>query len=98
MWAREAIKLTVDGKEEFGTKTPNGKTHIEYPVQGLPEVVVSGGFIDYGSGSPQPIPARPCKYRIGPKDGVPDTGDYYVQGGEINYSGFSVGIGVRYQF
>jgi len=44
--------------------------------------------------------------RAGPKlhvnlpqsDGVPDPGYYYIQGGEIDYKGLSIQVGVRYTF
>jgi opacity protein-like surface antigen len=98
IWAREAIRITTDGKEEFGTKTPNGRTDIAYPVDGLPVVIVNGGLIDYASGPPEQDQNDMCKFHRSPKDGIADPGNYYVQGGKIKYSGFTVGLGVRYQF
>ncbi len=31
-------------------------------------------------------------------DGILDIGRYYVQGGDLKYNGFSLGIGIRYTF
>ncbi len=42
MWANDAIEVTVDGRENFGTATPNGETKIKYPERGLPVVFLIG--------------------------------------------------------
>lgn len=98
MWADKPMDVTIDGRHSFGQAMPVGETDFEYPVTGMPVVVDQGGLVDYGSGHPVPRQNQPCKFRVQPKDGVPDPGKYYVQGGEIRYDGFTVGLGVRYQF
>lgn len=98
MWADKAMEVTVDGKQSFGEAIPVGDTDFEYPVGGMPVVVSQGGLVDYASGHPIPKPNQSCKFRILPKDGFPDTGSYYVQGGEVRYDGFTFGLGIRYQF
>jgi hypothetical protein len=98
MWAQEMMDITVDGKHSFGEAIPVGDTEFEYPVGGMPVVVTQGGLLDYASGRPVPKPNENCKFRIGPQDGIPDTGSYYVQAGELRYDGFTIGVGVRYQF
>jgi len=60
--------------------------------------VSQGGLVDYASGRPIPRPNKPCKFRVLPQDGVPDTGSYYAQGGEVRYDGWTIGLGMRYQF
>jgi len=98
MWADKAMDITIDGKHSFGEAIPVGDTDFEYPVGGMPVAVTSGGLVDYASGHPIPKPNQSCKFRVLPQDGVPDTGSYYAQGGEIRYDGFTFGFGVRYQF
>jgi hypothetical protein len=61
-------------------------------------VFLSGGLVDYSSGTPTPIEGQPCKFQVGPKDGEIDGGNYYVLGGTVRYDGLSIGLGVRYQF
>ena len=98
MWANEGVRVTTDGREEFGSAIPSGQTHKKYPRAGLPAIILDGGFIDYASGRPLPREGLPCKFKLGPKDGIPDTGNYYVQGGEIDYSSYTIALGGRYQF
>lgn len=98
MWANEEIDITIDGKHNFGTATPQGFSDIEYPVPGLPMTILTGGLIDYGSGTPVASQTEPCKFKVGPKDGQPDLGTYYAQGGTLSYNAASVGFGLRYQF
>lgn len=97
-WANEEIDITIDGKHNFGTAIPQGFTDTKFPVNGLPVTVLQGGLIDYGSGFPVPRENEACKFKIGRKDGLPDLGDYFVQGGTLSYNASQVGFSLRYQF
>jgi hypothetical protein len=113
MWANKEMTITADGRENFGAATPNGNTDIKYPDTGTPVVFTSGGLIDYGRSGyyddpnddqpgrvyPYDPPENPCNGRIvGPKDGIPDIGQYYIQGGTVSYDGGWFGLGIRYQW
>ncbi len=98
MWASKEVDITIDGRHSFGTATPNGFSDIKYPIRGLPVTFLTGGLVDYGSGRPTAREGEPCKFKIGDKDGKPDLGTYYAQGGTLGYSGSTVGLGLRYQF
>jgi opacity protein-like surface antigen len=76
-----------------------------------PVTVNTGGIVDAGGIVPTPRDDAPedsdcvanpqlCEFPfvIGATDGVLDTGDYYIQGGEFSYDGISILVGVRYTF
>ena len=99
LWATQEIDVTIDGRHDFGSAIPNGATTYQFPNTGLPVVIDSGhgGLVDYGSGEPFDDPFTNKRF-LGPKDGIPDPGHYYAQGGTLRYGGFEVGIGLRYFF
>jgi len=69
--------------------------------------IVSGGLVDGGSLVPvdpndpaDVCVANPnaCVFDPNAKDGIPDEGDYYAQGGEFRYDHFFFQVGFRYAF
>ena len=99
MWATSKLDITVDGRHKFGRAIPEGNSTHEYSATGFPVIIApgSGGLIDFASGLPYDDPAT-GKHYVGPKDGIPDSGSYYAQGGTLRYDGFSLQFGARYQF
>lgn len=99
MFARKKIDITIDGKHKLGQPVPNGIRPLQYPVGGMPVIILSqqGGLIDFASGLA--FDDAGGKHHLGgPPDGTPDSGSYFAQGGTLRYSGFRFGFGVRYQF
>lgn len=45
-----------------------------------------------------PANAPDCVFDSSMKDGVLDIGRYFIQGGDLEYNGFSLGFGIRYTF
>ena len=45
-----------------------------------------------------PANASDCVFDTSLLDGNLDVGRYYIQGGDLKYNGFSIGIGIRYTF
>jgi hypothetical protein len=99
MFATSEVDVRMDDQHNFGKAIPEGNSTRLYPATGFPVVIPpgSGGLIDFGSGLPYTDPAT-GKHYVGPKDGIADSGNYYVQGGTLRYNGFNLQFGARYQF
>ncbi len=109
-WASRAFNIQFNGQDELGISVPQGEEFLELST-GLvygPYIITSGGLVDGGRIGPSPTAppntdcsdlaqAVDCEFIFEP-DGVLDTGAYYVQGGDIDYDGASLQIGVRYTF
>ncbi len=85
VFATDRMRIKVDGVEKFGIGFPQGEVDI---VEGL---IIPG-----------PI-GQPYRILTGggidfDGDGIADSGSYYVNGGDIKYGGFSIGVGIRYTF
>jgi opacity protein-like surface antigen len=81
-WADEAVTLSADGGEELGRSTPNGETDILWPRRGAPFYTLFPGE------NPQGVQAK-----------YPDRpGDWYLQGGKLDYGGWNFSLGVRFSF
>jgi hypothetical protein len=77
------MKIKVNDYEKFGIGFPNGR-------------VEQWDLIP-------PIEGQPYQITDGgafdfDQDGVLDGGLYYVNGGNLKYGGFSLGVGVKYTF
>ena len=102
--------MTVNGGSELGISVPNDTAFVNQAGAFGPfgaVQITQGGLID--GGSFVPIPGAPagtncaasnnfnCEF-AGPPDGVVDPGMYYVQAGELRYSGLSLQFGVKFTF
>lgn len=94
-WAQKDIRITADGREEFGTPTQavtipalqNGQLNpATFPFGGLPAYVIEGGLQQPGVD----LDGNPFE---GPESGQP--GEYYFQGGKIKYGGWAFTVGLR---
>lgn len=89
-WAAEEVTITVDGKKQFGTSTPDGilvnqdNLATAVPRGGLPARIICGGV------NPPPGVTTP------PGALCPGAGEYYFNGGVLDYGGFSWQVGVRF--
>ena len=89
-WARDNIELTVDGKSEWGRATPtvlfrDPFDSDAFPYGGLPAYITKGGI----------------KKRIVDRNGQligdgPWPGEYYMNGGTMDYGGWSFSFGIRF--
>lgn len=102
--------MTVNGGSDLGISVPNDTALLTSPGSIGPFGSVSitqGGLIDGGSWKPEPLapPGTNCAENgnincefTGPPDGKVDPGYYYVQAGDLRYSGASLQIGFKYTF
>jgi hypothetical protein len=84
-WAADEIVVTVDGREKFGTPTPDS---ILVPL-GDPSAFNRGGrpaYIICGGIEPGELSGQPCS----------GAGEYYFNGGRLDYGGFNWQVGVRW--
>jgi len=94
----------------FCSKSPTGALD----QNGNPVTCSGGGLVDFGRlevvPSDDALPGQTCTdvdditssncvldFVFEP-DGVPDAGQYYAQGGSVDYDGFSLQIGIRFTF
>ncbi|ANM28355.1 hypothetical protein ABI59_00010 [Acidobacteria bacterium Mor1] len=109
-WASRSFSLQFNGQNSLGVSVPQGEEFLDESLGVVfgPYVIASGGLIDGGRIAPtssappttdcsDPAQAINCEFVFDP-DGELDTGSYYVQGGDIDYDGASLQIGVRYTF
>lgn len=101
--------MTVNGSDELGISVPNDQVVNTEPGAFGPFGAFSitrGGLIDGGSlvpvfGAP---PGTNCAVSTvnceltGPKDGINDTGKYYVHAGSVRYNGAAFQIGFKFTF
>lgn len=81
-WVDDPVLVLINGEDALGLATPNGDINFEYPVNGTPFRVN------------RPAPNGPGKYKQYPSSG----GGWFVEGGELDYGGFSFGVGARFSF
>jgi hypothetical protein len=89
-WARDNVEITVDGKPEWGRATPtvlfrDPFDNDAFPYGGLPAYITQGGI----------------KKKLVNEDGQPLgegpwPGEYYLNGGTLDYGGWSFSFGVRF--
>ena len=79
------MDITLGGLVDGGTVVPEDDVI-------LPPGVTSEEFCA------NPANAPDCVFDTSLLDGNLDIGRYYIQGGDLKYNGFSVGIGIRYTF
>ncbi|RMG48849.1 MAG: hypothetical protein D6718_00860, partial [Acidobacteria bacterium] len=79
-WARDEIRITADGREKFGTPTPNG-VFVEAPAPsaGLAALIGIGGIVEEHEAWSGPQP-----------------GEYFLNGGRLDYGGYVFSMGVRF--
>jgi hypothetical protein len=95
-----SLGVSVLPKREFADTYTGSTTFGAYRI-------VSGGLVDGGSLVPinpnDPVEIcqtdpNACVFDPNAKDGIPDEGDYYAQGGEFRYDHFALQVGFRYAF
>ena len=109
-FSSRAVKVGFNGGTDLGVAVPElvdfidsefatmayGGFHI--PNGGL----VDGGMLIPGFGAPPNTDCNTdsvdCVFDLTQPDGIPDPGIYYIQGGEFEYGGISIQLGVRYTF
>jgi opacity protein-like surface antigen len=113
-FSSRSAKIGFNGGTDLGIAVPFLTDYIDSPVaqQTFGAMSIStGGLVDGGSLVPGPgatgntsdpnycvnSPGS-CIFDPTQKDGVVDTGLYYVTGGEVDYSSFWFTIGARYTF
>jgi len=89
-WAQEAIRVTVDGREKFGKGVPSGRWEEDQ----VP--IVAGGEVAYVSVGGLVLPAGPTDQITGQKTIQAQPGEYFVNGGTVDYGGWNFSIGVRF--
>jgi hypothetical protein len=82
-WVDDPVEVMVNGEYTLGRATPNSDIDLEYPANGTPFRV---NIPAIGGG--------PGKYRQFPDSGA----NWFVEGGTLDYGGFSFGVGARYSF
>lgn len=89
-WAQDGIKITVDDKQEFGKGIPSGFwEQADAPI-------VAGGEVAYITVGGLVLPAGPVDPFTGQQQVRPQPGEYFVNGGRLDYGGFNFSIGVRF--
>lgn len=88
-WAKDNIEITADGRQQFGRATPNRRfTNTADPafppVGGTPAYITQGGI----------------KKILRAEDGTilgngPWPGEYYLNGGKLDYGGWTFTAGIR---
>lgn len=108
--ASRSFEVGFNGGQDLGIAVPNLVDFVSSAVGSQtfgPVRIVDGGLIDGGSFVPEPgapantdcsVSTTNCEFDVTVPDGVLDTGYYYVQGGSIDYGGFSGQVGVRFTF
>jgi|GEM_PF-4198164 len=88
-WAQDNITVEVDGRPRFGKPTPNfqvdeGDARRLFPLGGRPAYIGVGGLT--------------TRVRLGANNFVvkQQPGEYYVNGGTLDYGGFIFTLGVRF--
>ena len=89
-WAQDNVEITVDGRSQWGRSTPtvlfrNPFDSDAFPFGGLPAYVTQGGI----------------KKKLVNQDGQPLgkgpwPGEYYLNGGTLDYGGWSFAFGARF--
>lgn len=89
-WAQDNVEITVDGRPEWGRATPTVLFRDPFdtdafPYGGLPAYITQGGI----------------KKKIVDENGQlvgkgPWPGEYYLNGGTLDYGGWSFSFGVRF--
>jgi opacity protein-like surface antigen len=111
MFASRAFTIGFNGTESLGVSVPQRTEDQDSPFATQtygPFYLPNGALVDAGRLAPLPnappdtdctlsANAAFCAFAFEP-DGVPDPGEYYVQGGTIKYGGLSLQVGVRFTF
>lgn len=87
-WAADGIKITMDGKEQLGRATPSVRVGSQdpaaAPAAGMPAYIMQGGL------------SKTLRDRNGDLIGTgPWPGEYFFNGGTLDYGGFNFTAGVR---
>ncbi len=85
IFAARSMRIKIDGVEKFGKGFPDGEVRLS-EVDYIPSEGGEPYWITSGGG---------IDFN---GDGQMDTGLYYVNGGDIKYGGFSLGVGIKYTF
>jgi hypothetical protein len=81
-WADKNVTISADGGEELGRSTPNGETDFLWPSRGAPFEILFPGA------NPKGLQKK-----------YPDRdGDWYLQGGTLDYGGWNFSVGGRLAF
>lgn len=86
-WAQKNITITADGREKFGVGIPSGlftPDTVPVPRGGMP------AYISYYAGMEEDLAAGDILRGIG------SPGEYFLNGGVLDYGGWSFSVGVRF--
>jgi hypothetical protein len=85
-WAAQNIEITTDGRQKFGESVGDGTFTAENapaPPGGRPAYVLLGGL--------------PGSFAETPTQAGPQPGQYFLQGGVLDYGGFTFTAGLRFE-
>lgn len=88
-WAAKEVRVTADGREKFGEGVPSGTFRLDappVPEGGKPAYITyyPGYFEDLATGDVNQI-----------RDGIGSPGEYFLNGGTVDYGGWNFSFGVR---
>jgi hypothetical protein len=106
----KTVRVGFDGGLNLGVPVPELVDYIDSEAAtsaygGIR--IFDGGLVDGGALVPNEgespthdcvADSSRCFFDSTARDGIPDPGIYYIQGGEFDYGGVSVQIGMRYTF
>ncbi|MBP7146173.1 MAG: hypothetical protein KBD01_01405 [Acidobacteria bacterium] len=89
-WAQDNIEITADGKSKFGVGTPvlqldNVSNPAVFPQGGRPAYITRGG-----------LRVSAVDPRTGQRTKGPWPGEYYLNGGTLDYGGWMFSTGIRF--
>ncbi len=99
MWTDGGVEISTMGFTDFGQAIPDGDLGKNFPGSVRYSVQIpqgQGGLMDIGSAVLNPN--IPNTYTKGPKDGILDPGQVFIEGGKIKYGGWLFALGARYTF
>jgi opacity protein-like surface antigen len=86
-WAAEEVTITADGREKFGRGVPAGTFNsdtIPVPIGGLP------AYLSYYPGFADDLLAGQVPTEVG------SPGEYFLNGGTLDYGGWHFSAGIRF--
>lgn len=103
-WADKEIRILMDGREKLGEPAPDGiivdaNNPSAYPVGGLPAYIVCGGITEFLDQEPiqRDVSLQaPGGGRTSIDYPCPGSGEYFFNGGKLDYGGFTWQAGVRF--
>jgi hypothetical protein len=105
-FSNERVSVQFNEEAELGVAVPQRRDFVDsewFTNQYGGVYIANGGLVDGGvltelDGSPCGANINQCIFDSTQRDGVTDPGIYYVKGGDFEYGGISLQLGVRYTF